>query len=298
MQAQEFIASLTTAERRSLTARTNAQAVLRGSILIALIILSSAWIQFGGWQWLATLTQGLLLISLFHLLHECIHFTAFKSKSVNQCVAFICGLVLFLPPTWFRYFHLAHHRHTQIPDKDPELTSAKPNSVTQWLVHVSGFHIWRDSLALFVRSMHKPINDDFIPASKLNQTQTEIQVMCFIYFAAALISLLTGSLFIIWLWLAPILIGQPFLRVYLLAEHGQCPEVPNMFRNTRTVFTNPAVRWFSWNMPYHTEHHVYPTVPFHRLPDLHTRMQQHLQNTATGYLAFNQHYLSNSIDRG
>ena len=29
-------------------------------------------------------------------------------------------------------------------------------------------------------------------------------------------------------WLVPVLLGQPFLRLYLLAEHGDCPEVVNL----------------------------------------------------------------------
>ena len=28
------------------------------------------------------------------------------------------------------------------------------------------------------------------------------------------------------------------------------------------------MRWFAWNMPYHVEHHAYPSVPFHALPKL------------------------------
>jgi fatty acid desaturase len=42
--------------------------------------------------------------------------TAFKSRRLNRGVAFAAGLFLLLPPNWFRYFHFAHHRHTQDPD--------------------------------------------------------------------------------------------------------------------------------------------------------------------------------------
>ena len=39
--------------------------------------------------------------------------------------------------------------------------------------------------------------------------------------------------------------------------------------NTRTVYMNPLLRLLYWNMNYHVEHHMYPTVPFHALPRLH-----------------------------
>ena len=83
-----------------------------------------------------------------------------------------------------------------------------------------------------------------------------------------------------WVWILPCLPGQPVLRLYLLAEHGRCPFVADMLKNTRTTFTNRIVRFLAWNMPYHVEHHTLPQVPFHRLPDLHDRMQPHLKVTA------------------
>ena len=41
-----------------------------------------------------------------------------------------------------------------------------------------------------------------------------------------------------------------------------------------------------------TEHHVFPAVPFHRLPELHRRMRGHLGVTADGYAAFTRDYLA------
>ena len=31
------------------------------------------------------------------------------------------------------------------------------------------------------------------------------------------------------------------------------------------------MRGLNWNMTYHTAHHTFPGVPFHRLPELHAR---------------------------
>ena len=43
--------------------------------------------------------------------------------------------------------------------------------------------------------------------------------------------------------------------------------------NSRTVYMNPVFRFLYWNMNYHVEHHMFPMVPYHRLPDLHARMK-------------------------
>ena len=84
-----------------------------------------------------------------------------------------------------------------------------------------------------------------------------------------LASVALSSPALLWVWIVPILLGQPFLRAYLLAEHARCPHVANMLENTRTTFTTALVRLIAWNMPFHAEHHAYPAVPFHKLPRFH-----------------------------
>jgi fatty acid desaturase len=63
-----------------------------------------------------------------------------------------------------------------------------------------------------------------------------------------------------------------------------------MFANSRTTFTARAVRWLAWNMPYHAEHHAMPSVPFHRLPELHALTRSELRCTERGYLRFAARY--------
>jgi len=31
-----------------------------------------------------------------------------------------------------------------------------------------------------------------------------------------------------------------------------------------------------WNMPFHAEHHLYPSIPFHRLADAHAMLRERL----------------------
>jgi fatty acid desaturase len=97
---------------------------------------------------------------------------------------------------------------------------------------------------------------------------------------------------LLWVWIVPALIGQPFLRLYLLAEHGRCPFVANMLENTRTTATTWVVRKLAWNMPYHAEHHSYPAVPFHKLPEFHAIVEAHLKETENGYVRFNAKYVA------
>ena len=111
-----------------------------------------------------------------------------------------------------------------------------------------------------------------------------------IIFIGSVVVLALSTWVLVWLWLLPLALGQPFLRLFLLAEHGRCPAVADMFANSRTTFTGWLIRKLAWNMPYHAEHHAYPTVPFHRLPDLHRLTKPHLRETERGYLRFHRRY--------
>jgi fatty acid desaturase len=58
-----------------------------------------------------------------------------------------------------------------------------------------------------------------------------------------------------------------------------------MLANSRTTLTNPVLRYFAWNMPFHAEHHACPALPFHALPGLHRRLRDELGVVAMGYVA-------------
>jgi fatty acid desaturase len=92
-------------------------------------------------------------------------------------------------------------------------------------------------------------------------------------------------------WIGPQLIGQPILRAYLLAEHTGCTMDRNGLTNTRTTLTNAVVRLLMWNMPYHAEHHLYPSIPFHRLADAHAVLRDRLGFVQHGYLRWNREFV-------
>lgn len=289
MDHKGFLASLTPEEKARLTALSNRRGLVHLAGHLGLIVVLGGMIaaQVPGWPLILPL-QGIALIFLFTLEHECTHRTPFAAPALNDWVGRACGLVLLLPFEWFRYFHLAHHRWTNIAGKDPELEGAKPATRAQWIWHVSGLPYWiamaRITGALALGRGAAP----YLPPTALRRIRTEARVMLALY--AVLAASLIWTPILLWVWLVPVLLGQPFLRLYLLAEHGDCPQVANMFENTRTTFTTALVWFLAWNMPYHAEHHVYPNVPFHRLPVLHDLMQDRLRVTAKGYAAFTRAY--------
>ncbi|MWB77195.1 fatty acid desaturase [Pseudooceanicola sp. 216_PA32_1] len=242
-----------------------------------------------GWP-LLMLPQGVLLAFLFTLEHECTHTTPFRSRRLNEVVGHVTGALGMLPFLWFRHFHLAHHRHTNLPGLDPELDSPKPDALRAWLWHVSGLPLWYGNLALVIRLARGRERPAYLPARARPRAEAEARGLLILYTLVALSLIWTPLPF--WIWLLPSVLGQPLLRIYLLAEHGDCPRTANMLENTRTTFTTALVRLIAWNMPYHIEHHAMPAAPFHALPALHGHMRRALRTTAPGYAAFTRAYLA------
>ncbi|MGV8953124.1 MAG: fatty acid desaturase [Cypionkella sp.] len=289
-QDQAFVATLPTEVRAALQQRSDRAGLHHLLAHGGLIALSGAWIGFGVPLWWALLlVHGVLLVFLFTLEHEATHKTPFANANLNEWVGRICGVILLLPFDWFRYFHLAHHRWTNIEGRDPELAGQSPKTVSGWLWHVSGLPYWMSQAALMLRLIAGNAGEDYIPPQARPKIVAQARWMGLVYAIAAATLFVSDLLF--WIWVLPVVLGQPALRLYLLAEHGDCPRVADMFANTRTTYTSAIVRFLAWNMPYHVEHHVFPTVPFHLLPALHTEMQDRLIVTAEGYRAFTYTYL-------
>jgi fatty acid desaturase len=243
-----------------------------------------AVLQWSGMLWLAaTIAHGIALIFLFTPLHESIHGTAFKSRWLNLLVAETAGFLLLLPPRYFRYFHFAHHRFTQDPAHDPELETPKPKAWLHYGWYLSGLPYWKSSvLALVNNALGRKIGT-YVPSPAVPKLILEARCYLLAYALAASLAVALRLEWMLYLWVIPVLLGQPFLRAYLLAEHAACPLVADMLANTRTTFCNSAIRFLAWNMPHHTAHHALPTVPFHHLPQLTSILQDRLKVTANGY---------------
>jgi fatty acid desaturase len=297
MDHKALISSLSPEELERLNAVSDAKGLRHLAGHLAVIAGFSVWIVQGWPLWQVALPgQGIALCFLFTLEHEATHKTPFASARINEWAGRIVGLVILNPFEWFRYFHLAHHRHTNIPDKDPELLSgAKPETPAAYILHVSGLPYWAGMVRQIVTNATGADPGAYIPQRARPRVRREARVMLLIY-ALCGVSLLASPL-LFWVWILPCLMGQPFLRLYLLAEHGRCAYVSNMLENTRTTFTNCAVRFLAWNMPYHVEHHSLPQVPFHQLPVLHRHMKGHHRVTSEGYARFTATYTRDVISR-
>lgn len=287
-----------------LSARKDAPAARRALGHLGAIALGGValWHALGTvWAVPLTLLQGYCIAFLFTAVHETAHQTAFRTRAWNYLLGHLAAFAIVLPYEYYRAFHWVHHRHTQDPQKDPELAMPLPRTWLgiAWLW--TGMPIWVGrARMLFAHGVRGQVSVPWVPEDKRPLIVREARLYLLGYAVVIAASVLTGSLAALWLWIVPLMAGQLFLRPYLLAEHTGCAHSPDMLANTRTTFTHRVVHFFAWNMPFHVEHHAYPAVPFHALPRLHGLLAEHIVHTADGYPAATAEVLRHlrSLDAG
>jgi fatty acid desaturase len=292
---------LSGAEVRALSVRSDVQGAIQIGLHLAFIGIAGTLVAFSGpWTVVpAIILLGLSQSTLFAPIHETMHLTAFRSRRANAVVGWLAACPSTLNWHFYTVFHLAHHRFTQDPERDPELSPRPPASLDGYLMRVLAVNYWR-ARAVVLRDCWR----DDLSAYPYIPTTSAPRVIASVRWMSALVAVLAiGSawLFGWWVpfvfWLIPQAMGQVFLRLYLLTEHTGCDETPNGLVNTRTTLTNRMIHLLMWNMSYHAEHHLYPSIPFHRLPDAHVAVRSRLGVIQDGYARWHAAYLKGILGR-
>lgn len=286
---------LTPAELKAFSQQSNWAGLLQFSgHLFCLGLSGCLWLTFAGANGLiavpALLVYGVSLATMFAPVHECVHRTAFASNRLNDWVGWIAGCLSFYNSTFFRRYHKWHHRFTRVPDKDPELTDLIPTCWQDYLLHISGLPWWVDKLKGYTKIASGKVEEyAFLQPSAYADVIQSTRLQLGVYVSIFLVSTFLGHPeFLLMNWVLPLAIGQPILRCILIAEHTHCSSDTNPLTNTRTTLTLWPIRFLMWNMPFHAEHHLHLSIPFHQLPRVHQRLQQHFTHVEAGYIRVNR----------
>ena len=212
--------------------------------------------------------------------HECGHGTAFRTRWMNDVVYEIASFMVMRNPVAWRWSHARHHTDTIIVGRDAEIATMRPPDLLRSVLAFTGLLDFRYSLPTLFRQAFAGLSADeksYIPETERGKAVAAARWHVAIYLAAVAAALATRS------FLPVMLIGLP--RIYgswhmvltgLLQHIGLAEDVTDHRLNTRTVYINPVSRWIYWNMNYHIEHHMFPMVPYHALPQLHELIKHDL----------------------
>jgi len=256
-------------------------------------------------------------VSSFYFMgfHEFIHNTAFATKWINRAIGYPVGFLIFRGMNWFWCFHWLHHRYTQDPEKDPELSGGSSDltdpskSVLMYARFLTGWPFgFERALNMCKLAVGLKSHDPFVVEAGMEDTvrkEAAVYALGYVAFAAGAILDENVRSFVLYYWLLPHILGAGHLRFYQFAEHRAC-ETGNYtdldaWGATRTTSTWWLYSRLAWNMPYHIEHHAWPAVPFHLLPEVHERIKDNQPESRclipgnNGYFAIHLDFLRRVI---
>ncbi|MBS8225525.1 fatty acid desaturase [Vannielia litorea] len=205
--------------------------------------------------------------------HECGHGSAFKTRWMNMVVYQVACFCMVRDPSCWKFGHARHHSDTVIVGRDPEVAIMRPVDMLKMAANLVGILDVIDGVKRMIRHAAGhilPDEADYVAESFHAKTIRTARIWLAIYAATIAAALVFQS------WIPVLLIGLP--RLYgcwhmvlcgWLQHGGLADNVLDHRMNSRTVYMNPVSRFIYWNMNYHVEHHMFPLVPYYKLPELH-----------------------------
>ncbi len=240
---------------------------------IALFVVLHAQAMGSAWVLATGLGLGVLLNFLYAGQHELSHGTVFATKKVNEIWGRIIGFVMIFPRDFDQIMHFAHHKWTQDWERDGELVR-EPYTLTTYLLWLSGITYWRNRVFGLVRRGRGIIIEPYIRADEEAKVIRESRIHIALYAMILVVSLLSGSWAWLTFWIMPMVLTKPIHQLQNTIEHLGLSHDDNILENTRSTRANAIVRWLCWQMPYHTAHHTFPSVPFWKLQALNDKIEQ------------------------
>jgi fatty acid desaturase len=271
-------------EMKELMQRSDAPAIRDTAIWLGLMIAVAGmgiWLWPSWWSAPFWLAYGVLYGSASDSRwHECGHGTAFRTPWMNAAVYHLASFMIVRNPVTWRWSHARHHTDTIIVGRDPEIAAMRPPAAARMLFNVVGIPDMIAGLSRMLLNASGRLDPEeatFVPESEASKVIRVARIWTAIYAATIALALATGSILPLMVIGLPRLYGAwHFILTGYLQHAGLADNVTDHRLNSRTVYMNPVSRFIYWNMNYHVEHHMFPMVPYHRLPDLHARIRHDL----------------------
>jgi fatty acid desaturase len=287
-----FSPKLDRAEFRKLIQRSDAVALRDFGLWIALLIAAGigAVLTWGTW-WCVPFfaVYGVLYAAADHRHHELSHGTPFKTRRLNELAYRLCAFMTLREARYYRWSHTRHHSHTSIVGKDSEIAVPRPPDL---IGIASDLFFLKDGISQIIRLARHARGrlteegEQFVPEGERRKVVLSSRIYLAIIAAVIAACVLTQSILPAMLVVLPRFYGAFISHFMNLALHaGLDEDVWDHRLNTRTVLLNPVLRFLYSNMNYHMEHHMFPMVPYHRLPDLHAMIRAQCPKPYSGLWA-------------
>ncbi len=234
------------------------------------------------WWWHpAAIAVGMVFIAtrqhaLFILYHDAVHSLLAKPIRLNDLlINTFVGVPQLLPIHLYRSLHLVHHR-TLGTERDPERLllyvdqdwNYRPLTAVPLARQLLGdLLLWNNLKTAFRYAAHRAD-----PNSPLKLPKIRIFPEFYLQVAAMVGLVAATGWYAPWLlarvalvWVVPLLtLTQAIQKVRSFAEHAAL-DAPELSYSWAPGWFGRAVLW-PYNIQYHREHHIHPSVPWYELP--------------------------------
>ncbi len=262
---------------RGLLQRRDGPAI-RDTLLLFGILAVTGWatVHFWGTWWVVI---PYLIYAVFYATssdsrwHECGHGTAFKTDWMNAVLYEVASFMVMRESVVWRWSHNRHHSDTIIVGRDPEIQIPRPPDLKALFLsifNIGGYLGYFPSLLRHSLGRMSPDEKTYIPESEFPKVYRNARICLALHLAVIAAAIALRSWIPVFLFTLPNLFGTWLMIVHNTTQHaGLAENVLDHRLNCRTVYMNPISRFIYWNMNYHVEHHMFPLVPYHALPNLH-----------------------------
>jgi fatty acid desaturase/ferredoxin-NADP reductase/nitrite reductase/ring-hydroxylating ferredoxin subunit len=221
--------------------------------------------------------------------HESAHGTAFATDWMNEALYEVASFMVMRESVFWRWSHIRHHSDTLVVGRDPEIAVPRPpraGQVVATFFGLPGYPVYFRALVRHALGRVSAEDRELVPGSELPGLFLRARIYLAVYAAVVLLALSTRSVLPLLLVGLPHLFGTWLMVVYGYTQHaGLAEDVLDHRLNCRTVLMNRLHRYLYWNMGWHIEHHMFPTVPYHALPRLHQVVRKDMPAPYPGLLA-------------
>lgn len=276
VEAQWFSATVDRKRMKALMKRSDGPALVHFGLWIGLMVVSgaAAALTWGSWRCVPCFAvYGTLYAGADHRAHELSHGTPFRTRWINELFYHLAGFMTLHEGYYWRWSHTRHHTDTVIVGRDPEIAVPRPPSLLGVLADFFFLKSGAVQLANILRNATGRLNQTgrhFIPEDEVGKVVWSSRGYVAIFLATGAACWAMGSILPAMLVVLPRFYGGPLPQLFNITQHaGLAEDVHDHRLNTRTFLTNPVFRFLYVNMNYHIEHHMFPMVPYHALPQLH-----------------------------
>jgi fatty acid desaturase len=262
---------------------------------IGLAIVLAKWIDSIALYPLWVLLIGSRQHALAILMHDAAHGRVHPDRNWNDAIGeLMFAWPLLISMRAYRRVHLAHHRHLQTPlDPDwklwrkfsyywfPKNRSAVIGEIARFSLGFGAIQIFgmlRHFFKLYVRPQDSRVTNESSAEATASLSRF-ILPLCGVAVLAGLITAVTwldAWTTLVLYWVIPLLtatLGIQYVRglaEHFISENGG-PEALSCSRSMSYSLLE-RILVAPLNVGYHLEHHLYPSVPFYRLKELHHRL--------------------------